>query len=1286
MRYGCIFLLLCSGALAALDEVTDVTTAVVSDPGGAGGFQRGDCNQDRKLDIADAICTLGFLFKAEATTCKAALDGNDDNKVDIADAIYVLSHLFAHGPAPRAPFGVCGQDPTPGMVPLPCASHRACSGGASNTRIVKIANDARFPITVPLLAVIDAISEPGVTCANADGTYLGKPCFDYSAAVAGGALAVGGETDERTWSFTNPTGRAFTLTIRVFGSTGAAGWLPGGSMTEDGGAPDRTPDTMEVGTVVYTIEVPGVVLTQRDVETGGKSVRYQELSAPKCGTTGLLGMPSIPSYTQLIAVPKGAQISVSVKPGAPVVYEGLRVMPLQRDQVDYDGVEPSPFFQHNDYRRNAFYPESLWSVDVQTMRGMRIAALRVTLGQFNGATGVLRLYPELKVQVEFPGAQGKAPASFADAEQRAPGFESIGKTTLLNGSLAVVGVDATVAGRMFVDRFRDLLIITAPAFNDQALELAEWKTDRGLRTIVATTDDTGTTVDDIADYIAWQYAFRGIEYVLLLGDADHIPTFQGSTHPWNPPSGHSPLHIGTDLFYVTMDGAGDFLPDMALGRISVDSDVEAQRIVDRIINYEGAFFMAADFFTHPVLAAYFQDNDPRDGQTEKGYVQTCEEIVTYLDDHGYAPTRVYTTQAAVTPEHYSDGTDIPAYLEKPGFAWDGTGADVVDAINAGTFMVAHRDHGDRGGWTHPSFTSAMADGLTNGDTRLPLMFSLNCQTGWFDCETDEAGYNTLATSECFAEHMLRAVGGGAIAVITPTRNSPSGANDQILRGMIDCVWPTFLPAFPAWDEDEAEDLAGSRRIGHIMNYGKFYMWSYYGNDDPGDPNIDNISRSQFQCELYQCLGDPTVNLRKSNPRIAVVRAPVLEPLFPDYRFELPPELDGGLASIVQRGEILGQAIVRGGEAALKLRAPLEDLPDTVLNVEREGYRPVSVPIQFKLKRTLYALRVPTEKPGAISIAAYTADAAGELEQIGAASAGTPGVQSCCKSGFVGTAQYLFAGTNQGNQIAMLAFKADGNVSEVRGSPFETAGQNNAYFAVNRAGTMLFARTGDTVLEAFTISASGLATFAKPFLIGPSARALATYDSFGREWLYVGESGNGMGVRVYEVLAGGLAPVQFFDLSNLGSRPGFAMAVAYGTRMLYVLDEDAGIFVFAIDPHTGRLALASKEPVALGGFSGTMCMTSDERFLYATLPLSPKVPEVVVLAIGKDGIPEPIATEQSCPDVMSLRATSDNRFLYGASRAGDGICVWTILADGTLGTRSFVPDAEGEPAPQMLWLR
>ncbi|HAK95506.1 MAG TPA: hypothetical protein DCM87_10990 [Planctomycetes bacterium] len=64
---------------------------------------RGDANGDARLNIADAVAILSFLFSGGeiANPCgEDVVDTNDDDKLNIGDPIFLLAYLFAGGPAP----------------------------------------------------------------------------------------------------------------------------------------------------------------------------------------------------------------------------------------------------------------------------------------------------------------------------------------------------------------------------------------------------------------------------------------------------------------------------------------------------------------------------------------------------------------------------------------------------------------------------------------------------------------------------------------------------------------------------------------------------------------------------------------------------------------------------------------------------------------------------------------------------------------------------------------------------------------------------------------------------------------------------------------------------------------------------------------------------------------------------------------------------------------------------------------------------------------------------------
>ena len=90
-------------------------------------FLRGDCNGDGKVDIADAVCILDWLFAGgDALGCVAATNTNGDGAANIADTTYLLNHLFSGGPAPVDPFPDCGPGMLPADAELGCANPPNC--------------------------------------------------------------------------------------------------------------------------------------------------------------------------------------------------------------------------------------------------------------------------------------------------------------------------------------------------------------------------------------------------------------------------------------------------------------------------------------------------------------------------------------------------------------------------------------------------------------------------------------------------------------------------------------------------------------------------------------------------------------------------------------------------------------------------------------------------------------------------------------------------------------------------------------------------------------------------------------------------------------------------------------------------------------------------------------------------------------------------------------------------------------------------------------------------------
>ncbi len=67
------------------------------------GLYRGDCNQDRILDVGDVVYLINYLYKSGLAPLPLADQGdvNHDGLVDVADVVYLLNYLFKSGIPPQ---------------------------------------------------------------------------------------------------------------------------------------------------------------------------------------------------------------------------------------------------------------------------------------------------------------------------------------------------------------------------------------------------------------------------------------------------------------------------------------------------------------------------------------------------------------------------------------------------------------------------------------------------------------------------------------------------------------------------------------------------------------------------------------------------------------------------------------------------------------------------------------------------------------------------------------------------------------------------------------------------------------------------------------------------------------------------------------------------------------------------------------------------------------------------------------------------------------------------------
>ncbi len=701
-------------------------------------------------------------------------------------------------------------------------------------------------------------------------------------------------------------------------------------------------EILQADNSVFAAEVhlPEAQLWPVKAEDGNE---YMELALPGVDMNGSTpGLPAIPVVHRIVAIPEGAEVVLSdVEVRVSQYMTDVLVYPTQPEPADValaqngngderpsdEMPDPKDFMDfpftidEKAYQSETNFPAQTVSVQsLGKMRDLNVVQVSIAAGQYNAAKRTLQLFDKVQLAVKFKGGNG----GFLPREMMNNPFDSH-STPMYELALNYEIVQKWPYPGDIIARIcwgHEYLIITDPDFRDAADTLRNWKVQKGISTRVIETGngagEAGTTPAEIQSYIRNKFNSCVIRpsYVLLLGDAEHINPFYRTTH-----YGDS---AGTDLDYALMNNA-DILPDLAVGRIPVDTLDQANIVINKIVGYEKTPPFSFNFYKSMSFGAYFQccrEDVADDGRTVRSFIETAELVRDELSGLGYNVERIYSTGTGyhpgypaagrdTTPRKYRNGAALPAALAPgSGFGWNGSSTDVINAINDGRFLMFHRDHGGVNGWSSPSFRNSHLASLTN-TTKLPVVYSINCASGLFDNETLNPGaqnwnYGTAVNSSYWAENILR-MEGGAVGVIGDTRNSPTWANSALARGLFDATWPGVVP------EGGATSI---RRLGDILNYGKSYLAGQVGVAQTAGSVGQNSANTDIV--LYHVYGDPTMQMWTSNPW--VIKLPILyEQLrFDPKIWELRYPVERAVVTLLQDGNPVARATVHNGIASMPI--------------------------------------------------------------------------------------------------------------------------------------------------------------------------------------------------------------------------------------------------------------------------------------------------------------------------------------------------------------------------------
>ena len=315
----------------------------------------------------------------------------------------------------------------------------------------------------------------------------------------------------------------------------------------------------------------------------------------------------------------------------------------------------------------------------------------------------------------------------------------------------------------------DYIIITHSDFYNDVVPLANHRAGQGLRTIVVDVQDVYDEFSygifdpqAIHDFLAHAYAnwqTPAPSHVLLAGDGTHdfkdnlgigaqtyIPPYLALVDPYIG-------ETASDNRYVMVSG-DDLLADMYIGRLPVNSSVEASTVINKILDYEQDP-PSGDWNQRALFVA---DNADAAGD----FVALSDDIADNYLPPTYIAQKIYYQ---VTHFTQSEATDA-----------------IIHAINEGRVLVNYIGHGAPAYWAMERLFRADAtrndiDALTNG-SKLPVMLSMTCATGYFH----------RADTVSLDESLIRAEGKGVIASWSPTGLGLASGHDYLDKGFFTAVF------------------------------------------------------------------------------------------------------------------------------------------------------------------------------------------------------------------------------------------------------------------------------------------------------------------------------------------------------------------------------------------------------------------------------------------------------------------------------------------------------------------
>ncbi len=424
------------------------------------------------------------------------------------------------------------------------------------------------------------------------------------------------------------------------------------------------------------IECPKVNVSETQV-LGAKAL---EVTAPEASISSDKDAPTLPRYTAMVMVDPARRPVFQVNSlESEIITIDARVVPSKGNFTRNIDPNSVPYNFGEVYSADAWYPsdENLVKMgEPFIFREVRGVNLIVNPVQYNPVKNQLKIHKKIRVSVSADEKVSKNPVKKLAPISKV--FEPMYKNTFVNFKQATSRLPR-------LDENGRLLIIAHDNFMNAMKPFIDWKKKCGIVVKMVPMSEVGSTNTDVQAFIQEEFNQGNLTHVMLVGDAEQIPTNKGVKE-----------RADSDPCYVKLAG-DDHVPDAIISRLSATTEKDVAYQVAKFINYERFPTTNKAWYTR-ALGIGSNEGNPKD--------------YAYIDE-------IRTT---LLGKMFTD--IVKAY--DPG----ATAAMVSDAVNGGLSLINYLGHGSGTSWGTTRFSNTNASQLKNG-WMMPIIWDVACVNGRF---------------------------------------------------------------------------------------------------------------------------------------------------------------------------------------------------------------------------------------------------------------------------------------------------------------------------------------------------------------------------------------------------------------------------------------------------------------------------------------------------------------------------------------------------------------------------